>query len=88
MGLGVMAEQWGTLGGEHTNSGGKCSKEANFRRDQEALLPNKKLFPGHQGFSEPPLVSLGQRTKCFPKHITSLPTQGWWGSIRTHASLS
>ena len=35
-------------GHEHTNSGGKPSKEANFRRDQEALLPNKKLFPGHQ----------------------------------------
>ena len=38
----------GNTGGELTNSGGKPSKEANFGRDQEALLPKKKLFPGHQ----------------------------------------
>ena len=35
----------GNTGGEHTNSGGKPSKEANFGRDQEALLPKKNYFP-------------------------------------------
>ena len=49
------------------------------------ILQKKILRPpvvhlcGHQGFLEPPWVSLGKGSKCPHKHIASLPTRRWYG---------